>query len=186
MEDHELIKGLKNGNSKIVEYIYDNVFPKVKSLVISNSGSESDAYDIFQEALELILLKFDTFHTHLEGMIILICKRKWIDKLRKNKSSEKVRNSASLRYEIQEDAEKTLIQNERAYLRTQILETSFQQLSETCQNLMTLIKQGFKVNDIVEQLSFSSANTLYRRKAACMERWSQLVKENKAYTTYFE
>ena len=186
MEDNELIRGLKNGDTNVIEKIYDLSFPKVRSLILKNSGDEADAHDVFQEALELILLKIDTFHTNFEGMLILICKRKWIDRLRKRKATEKVRNDVSLRYDIEEDVEKSLIQKEKAFLRTQILDKTFLQLSETCQKLMTLIKQGIKVNEIVNQMAFSSANTLYRRKAACMERWSKIVKEHKDYSRYFE
>ena len=186
MNDKALIDGLKAGDTKSIEKIYELCFPKVRALILKNNGSESDAYDVFQEALELMLLKMDTFKMNLEGMIILICKRKWIDKLRSYKTNEKFVKSTSLQYNMQEDVEQVLIEKEKAYLRTQLLEHGFQQLSETCMRLMTMVKEGLQVEDIVKKMSFSSANTLYRRKAACMKRWSELVKQDIQYSQYFE
>ena len=40
MEDKELIDGLKSGDAKSIGKIYEQCFPKVRSLVINNSGSE--------------------------------------------------------------------------------------------------------------------------------------------------
>ncbi len=186
MEDKALIDGLKAGDATSIGKLYEECFPKVRSLILNNNGSESDAYDIFQEALELILLKIETFTMNLEGMIILICKRKWIDKLRSHKTSEKFVQSVSLQYDMEEDAEQKLIEKEKAFLRTRLLDQAFMQLSETCMKLMTMVKEGVQVEDIVNSMNFSSANTLYRRKAACMKRWSELVKQDKQYSQYFE
>lgn len=186
MEDKVLIDGLRSGDVKTIRAIYDQCFPKVRTLIVNNSGSESDAYDVFQEALELILLKMDTFKVNLEGMIILICKRKWIDKLRKKKSKDTFEQSASLQYKIESDAEQKLIDNEKAHLRTQLLEKSFRLLSDTCKRLMLLVKQGVDVQEIIKTMEFASANTMYRRKAACMKRWSEMVKEDKLYSQYFQ
>ena len=65
------------------------------------------------------------------------------------------------------------------------MEKYFSELSETCQMLMSLLKKGMKVEEVIREMSFSSANTLYRRKAACMERWSTLIKEDKLYKELF-
>jgi len=186
LEDLSLIEGLKSGNAEAIEIIYNQSFPKVKSLILKNSGSESDAYDVFQEALELVLLKIDTFNINLEGMLILISKRKWIDRLRKQKTKENYKLNSSLNYEMEEDAEQKLIAKEKEFLRTKLLEDSFQQLSEICKTLMSLVKTGMEVDRIVKQMNFSSANTMYRRKAACMKRWSELLKQDGQYQQYFE
>jgi len=65
------------------------------------------------------------------------------------------------------------------------MEKYFTQLSDTCQQLLSLLKQGLKVEAIVKTLAFSNANTLYRRKAACMQRWSTLIKNDQEYLTQF-
>ncbi len=160
------------------------MFPPVKNWVLSNSGTEEDAYDLFQETLEVILLKIDTLNSSLIGLIMRIAKNKWIDNLRKvsreNRTKEEVKYLTD-RAQLSSE-EKTAINEQQKY---RLMEKYFTQLSTTCQQLMSLLKQGKKVQEIVSEMSFSSANTLYRRKAACMERWTSLIKEDKLYKQIF-
>lgn len=186
LSDIELFNGLKSGKEEIIEKIYDNIFPVVKSYIKNNSGEESDAFDVFQESLEIILLKIDNLEMKFENLIVLISKRRWLDRLRKSKVKKK--HAAGLKTQAEDDSniEKTLIEKEQAYLRSKILDETFERLSETCQKLMVLLKQGKSISTIVDMMSFTSSNTVYRRKAACMDRWSTLVKAHKNYSTYFE
>ena len=57
LSDEEIIAGLRKRDNRILQYIYKNSFPPVKQLILHNAGSESDAKDIFQEALIVIFKK---------------------------------------------------------------------------------------------------------------------------------
>lgn len=186
MEDKDLLAGLKNGDRAVLTYIYKEVFPKVNNWILQNSGQKDDAYDIFQEVLESVLLNVNEVYKSFDGMIMHMAKNKWIDRVRKNKTQSKVREAVSDRHSYSEDVENEYIVHEREYIKFKLLENSFAKLSETCQQLMTLIREGKKVGEIVELLAFKSANTLYRRKAACVERWSVLIKEDNNYKYCFE
>ena len=163
-----------------IERIYDSLLPKVKSWVIANSGSEADARDVFQEGLETILLRIEKIESSFEGLVMTICKRKWIDRLRKTK------RTVSLKPILASEVDVDLTETEVAYNKYILMEKYFLQLSETCQQVMKLIRQGINVAEIVKRLSFTNANTLYRRKAACMQRWSQLIKTDSSYANLYE
>lgn len=184
MSDQELFNGLKNGDEQSIRMIYSTLFPAVRNWVLKNSGNEADAYDVFQETLEVVLLKIERLNSSLIGLIMRVAKNKWIDKLRKsNKESRTKEELRQLRDHEQLDGEEQYAINKQE--KYKLMEKYFSELSETCQMLMSLLKKGMKVEEVVREMSFSSANTLYRRKAACMERWSTLIKEDKLYKELF-
>ena len=182
VSDLELYKGLKNGDRHAITQIYDRLLPRVSDWITSNNGSESDAHDIFQETLETILLKVDTVQSSFEGMVIKISKNKWIDRLRRKKIALKYQDDNQLNRE-----ENVSFKNiDTAYNKYRLMEKHFSTLSEVCQKVMQMVKQGIAVPQIVQELSFSNANSLYRRKAACLDRWSQLLKADPLYNTLYE
>jgi DNA-directed RNA polymerase specialized sigma24 family protein len=180
MSDKELFNGLKRGERKSIVLIYDQYLPKVSRWIKNNSGTQEDAYDIFQETLETILLKVESLSSSLEGLLIVLSKRKWIDKLRKSSTSKKTAEAVELENYHQT---KSIEDTNQEYYKYKLMEKYFVQLSETCQKVMSMMKEGISVQEIVTTLSLSSANTLYRRKAACIERWTSLIKKDSLYKT---
>jgi len=185
VSDQDLFSGLKSGDKKSIKMIYASLFPIVRKWVLDNSGNEADAYDVFQETLEAILLKIDILNSSLKGLVIRISKNKWIDKLRKTANTNKLKNQLVI-----DNAQSKLSADEELAIKKQLkyrlMEKYFTDLSATCQQLMTLLKEGLAVEQVVTQLSFSNANSLYRRKAACVERWSTLIRQDSEYTSLFE
>ena len=49
-----LIDGIANGDSKILELIYQKYSQRVKTLIEKNTGTVEDARDVFQEAIVII------------------------------------------------------------------------------------------------------------------------------------
>lgn len=184
MQDTQLFTGLKTGNREAVRHIYDNMLPKVKSWVMANNGSQSDAEDVFQEALEIILLKIDNLNNSLSGLIMQLAKRRWIDRLRKN-NKHWVTDFSALEKPTETNLLEELVEKELEYNRYKIMDKSFQKLSETCQKLLELMRSGIPVDELVNRMAFSSANTLYRRKSACTNRWTKLIKQDPEYDTFF-
>ena len=175
-EDQRLFRGLKAGDRKAIKQIYRLYLPGIVYWVKSNNGSKQDAEDIFHECLEMMLIKIETLNASLSGLIQTICQRRWIDNIRKNKTANRVRNEWETRH-IKENGEASEYDvPSRDYHRYKIMDQTFKNLSETCQQLLMLLRSGLTNDEIVRQMAFNSMNTLYRRKAACIARWSQLVK----------
>ena len=57
LSDKEILVGLRKRDNRVLQYIYKNNLTPVKQLVLHNAGSESDAEDVFQEALIVIFKK---------------------------------------------------------------------------------------------------------------------------------
>lgn len=180
MKENDLFIGLKEGDRIAIKTIYKDFFPKVKQWVLNNNGSSQDAADIFQEVLETILLKIETVNSSFEALVIQMTKYKWIDKIRKKKTARN--HQVNVEKSDSMSSENQIITSEQEYIKYKLLDKHFTQLSELCQALILKLKEGLSASEIVNALNFKSANTLYRRKAACIERWSTLIKADKNYT----
>ncbi|NRB49661.1 MAG: RNA polymerase sigma factor [Saprospiraceae bacterium] len=182
-QDQVLLEGLKNGERAVLQEIYKEFAPKVSAWIVKHGGQQEEAKDIFQESIVAIYDKVAgqdfqlpcSFGAYFMGII----RYKWLDKKNRNKRDQEVRNQNLQRYTDENDPniEDLLIATEQAHHQAQRLEHSFKQLSDLCQQLLTLIKGGRSTEEIIQTLSFSTANALYRRKNACLERWRTLLSE---------
>lgn len=186
MNKPSYIEGLKKGDRDIIYSIYKNFLPDFTKWVLKNSGSEQDAYDVFQDALESILLIISNkdWKTDLPfgAYLFRVCRNKWISRIRKKNKEDAVRIFEEQRYnEKQYDELFQLEEQERQVKIQQLLNETFQQLSPLCQQLVPLIEAKVDATSIAEDLGMASANTVYRRKFACFETWRKLLTKHKFF-----
>lgn len=177
-EDHRYLLALRDKNPVLVRELYQKFSPQVIQWVKKNNGSIDDAQDVFQEALIALYnmsLNVDFVLTYpIGGLIFRICRNKWIDKLREKNREAEVRDEQKKRYTDEQDIVPPIEQIEEEEIRQKKLNLSFQQLSSLCQQLLRLTSNGTSPKDIAIQLEMANANTVYRRKSACIDRWRKL------------
>lgn len=49
--DQEIVNGFLEHNKAIVEYVYENYYTLVKSIIMLNKGTDDDAYEVFQNTM---------------------------------------------------------------------------------------------------------------------------------------
>ncbi|MFK8104997.1 MAG: RNA polymerase sigma factor [Saprospiraceae bacterium] len=178
--DHKYIEALQKGDGKLIQEIYEAHATAIERWVLNNNGSSSDAKDIFQEGLVAIYQQANRpgfiLTCPLGALLFRICKNKWIDQLRKKNKEEQVRLVEQERYSDETAVVSTVEQVEEENARQKKLDHSFKQLSEVCQKLLKGIAEGVPVATLVVQMGMSNANSLYRRKSACVDRWRKLLK----------
>ena len=179
-EDHRYIEALRNEDQGLINEIYKNHAAQVSQWICKNSGNVSDAKDIFQEGIIAIYNKALDPNFYLScplgALLFTICRNKWTDQLRKKSSQHTVRNEIKERLYNEPQINETLEQVEEASIRDNNLDWAFQQLSKLCQQLLTLVANGIAPAEIAVQLDMNEANTVYRRKKACTDRWRELFK----------
>ncbi len=179
--DKELLHALCKGDSEALSFIYKKYEPEVRQWVCRNSGTVQDAADVFQEALLTI---FDSYCERQKdmhsfgGLLFNICRNKWLTQLRRKKRAEIVRTEGLERYQDEgDDPLARAIAAEEDHLRQEALDSAFQRLSELCRNLLQLVAQGRKPDEIVSLLGMTNANAVYQRKKACIDRWRTLFNQ---------
>lgn len=180
--DKEIIRGLLIKDDSVLEYIYHKFLPMIKFYITSNSGSDDDARDIFQESVIVIFKKVNeenfvlssTFKTYLYS----ICKHIWLKELakRKNRAVELVGDDVEFinipDIEIDEyitDARKRIFQR------------NFIKLSQDCQKVLMLFLKKLSLREIAEVMGYKSEKYAKKRKYQCKENLVDRIQADPLY-----
>ena len=86
-EENNIVTGIKKGDSETLHAIYKDHFGMIRNLVMKNSGSESDAEDVFQDALVVLFKKFNHSKFNLtvkfKTYFYSVCRNIWLTELKK-------------------------------------------------------------------------------------------------------
>ena len=180
--DQRFVTGLLQNDTAAVKEIYDRFAAKVKGYIIQNSGSEDDAADIFQESLidiyQQAKYKALQLTCPFEPFLLLICKRKWLNELKKRERQGVTKGTEELSG-IGEDvfalAEQVQLQNEKASLFIAM----FEQLGERCREIIRKCLGKKPQDEVAEELGVSYAY-LRKKKSECTAELIKLVKTKQA------
>jgi len=174
-EDNEVILGILNDSKNTLEGIYKAYFPMVLQLVITNSGSEDDAKDIFQESIIVLYDKVKAgnfeLNSKLKTFLYSVCRRLWLKRL-----SVKSRNSANIT-----DFEETLaVEHDLEYHEEK--DRQFKQMDEALEHLgepcKTIIEEfyinGKSMQEICEMFGYTNADNAKNQKYKCLQRLKKL------------
>jgi RNA polymerase sigma factor (sigma-70 family) len=188
LTDEEILTGLRKRDNRVLQYIYKNSFNPVKQLVLHNAGNETDAEDIFQEALIIIFKKlreepdFDltaAFNTYIYSIARLL----WLKHLRKIKKIEIDPLNRDLEERI-EFEEPSPVQDKD--LRMAIYQRTLMKIPEDCQKILRLTAQDISSKDIAHQLGFRSEGYVRKRRHFCKEYLVDKIKEDPDYQAMLE
>ena len=178
-EDQKYIDGLLKNNSFIIQAIYDTFVPKVINYIKQNSGDADKAKDIIQDTLITIYNQAREKKLQLtcpfDAYFFLLCKRKWLNELKKSSNKEVTINEEvlSIDDDAQELAFETSIFGEKQALFTEM----FQKLGDACKDLL---KATFKIKSMEEVASSLGVTYAYARKkkSLCIGKLTKLVQES--------
>lgn len=185
--DHYIfIKGIRNKDSKILQQIYDSLLPSISSYIVNNNGTIDNGKEIFQKALEIMIVKAfsDSFvlPASFNAYFFGVCRNLWMKELSsKRKKDEIVRNKDWQEFISKEDHEQIIekaIDGDRwAYL----LDRTFKQLNILCQNVLGLYRKGKTAEDIAQILNIDS-NAVYQRKNRCSKKWRKYMEADSDFS----
>lgn len=178
--DQRYINGLLVNDTLVVREIYDRFSGKVKGYILQNSGSEDDAADIFQEALIDIYQQAQNKALQLtcpfEAFLLLICKRKWLNELKKRGRREVTKDPGDL-YTIGEDvfalAEQMQLQEDKAKL----FMAMFQKLGDKCREIIRKCLGSQPQEEVAAAMGLTYAY-LRKKKSECTAELIKLIQTN--------
>jgi len=177
-KDQQLILALRRGDFSVLDRVYTENAGTISSWVTKNSGSLSDAQDVFQDAIIALHQKANdpdfVLTCPLGALLFRICQNKWLYALRKKKREAKVRLAQAPLSEQEGSVHDALEAVEEESIRQRKMKAAFAELSELCQRLLRLLGKGLPAAKIATELGMAEANTVYRRRHACGGRWRSL------------
>lgn len=188
LTDQEIIIGLRKRDNRVLQYIYKNSYNAVKQLVVHNAGSDSDAEDIFQEALIIIFKKIRedldfkltaTFTTYIYSISRLI----WLKHLKQIKQIEidPLNKDMEERIEFEEP-----LPVEDKDLRMAIYQRTLSKIPEDCQKILRLTAEDITSREIARQLGFRSEGYVRKRRHYCKEYLINKIKDDADYQAMFD
>ncbi len=157
----EILKGILENNSVIIQYIYDNYFHGIKKFIEKFGGSKDDAMDIFQDGIIVIYEQMKSGEikpiSNFRGYFFSICKFKWFNTIRDGKFSEFTNIELeeilpSVEYKKISEGWSDVFEKER---RVKVYFNSFMELSSTCQMMIRYVAYGWAIEDIAAEMDFS-------------------------------
>jgi RNA polymerase sigma factor (sigma-70 family) len=178
-EDQKYVDGLLKNNSFIIQAIYDKFVPKVINYIKQNSGDADKAQDVIQDTLITIYNQASEKKLQLtcpfDAYFFLLCKRKWLNELKKSSNKEVTINEEvlSINDEAQELAFETSVFGEKQALFKEM----FQKLGTACKDLL---KATFKIKPMEEVAKSLGVTYAYARKkkSLCIGKLTELVRES--------
>ncbi|VAV86003.1 RNA polymerase sigma factor, sigma-70 family [hydrothermal vent metagenome] len=185
-EDQKFIEGLLANNTFIIQAIYNKFAPKVISYIKNNSGDEDSAKDIIQEVLITIYNQAKQKNLQLtcpfDAYFFLLCKRKWLNELKKITNKEVTINEEVLSKNdsaLELADETTLFEGKQS-----LFNAMFQQLGTACKDLL---KATFKIKSMEEVAKSLGVTYAYARKkkSLCIGKLTKLVQESPKYNQLY-
>ncbi|WP_353135008.1 sigma-70 family RNA polymerase sigma factor [Pseudopedobacter sp.] len=177
-EDQYYLDGLLANDSNVIQKIYSRFSSKVKRLIVSNNGTEDDAGDIFQESLIDIYnqakYKGLKLTCPFEPFFLLVCKRKWLNHLKKKSNLQVTNNDddlLSIGEDVFQQADQLLEEEEQSKLYVMM----FEKLSERCREIISLTLTEEHQEKIAERLNVTYGY-LRKKKSECVGSLMQMIK----------
>jgi len=180
--DQKYIEALLKNDTIILKEIYEKFAPKVIGYIKKNNGNESKAKDIIQETLITIYKQAKEKKLLLtcpfDAYFFLLCKRKWLNELKKNPVKRVTINEevVSINDESVRYAEEALVFEARNKLFAEV----FDQLGKACKELL---KATFTIKSLEEVASKLGQSYGYvrKKKSLCIGQLTKMVQHSPKY-----
>jgi len=169
LDEVEIFDRIQKGDEKALEIVYKKYYRMMTKLVISNSGTEDEARDVYQDALVVFWQKARSGNlvltSKMSTYIYSICQNLWRKELdRKKRLSNEERDSPD---SIDMDKPE----------REKIIAHCMEQLGETCRKvLMYYYFDEMSMQEIADKLGFANTDTAKTKKYKCKQKLDELVK----------
>jgi len=169
MDEKEIFERIQNGDEKALEFIYKKYYRMMTKMVITNSGTEDEARDVYQDALVVFWQKARSgklvMTSKISTYVYSICQNLWRKELDRKKrlSNEEKDTAQSMDMDSGE--------------REKIIAKCLDQLGETCRKVLMLYYfDELSMQEIADKMGFANTDTAKTKKYKCKQKLDELVK----------
>ena len=173
--EHSLLKGLANNDSKAVETLYQRHFGMIQHFVTNNNGSFDDARDIFQEAMIALYEKVQneafSLTCQIKTYLFSICKHLWLKRLQQMGKYSSPLNTEEEAISVVSDVEEAA-QKDAAF---DMMDRALNSLGEPCKGLLEgyyLNKKGMQ--ELADEFGYTNSDNAKNQKYKCLLRLKKL------------
>lgn len=173
--DELIITEIRKKSEVALKELYKTHFPMVVHLVCSNSGTEQEAKDIYQEAMIAFYEKIHqpdfVLSCRIKTYLYAVCRRLWLKRL--NQKKKFYGNIEETETFVRIDEE--VINIEEQELRYVKMNEAMEGLGEPCRSIM----QDFYIHNhsmetISDKYGYTNAENAKNQKYKCLQRLKKL------------
>lgn len=174
----EILQGIVDARSKVLEYLYAEYIPMIKTFILNNSGNINDAEDVFQDTMIIVFKKIQNGNLKLTSSFktyfYAICKKLWLQRLPllqrivDKDQSEESWNDILGHEEYKSFEEEKLFQDH------------FRRLDLDCQKVLASFFERRPYSEIANELKFKSSY-IKKLKFNCKEKLYQSIINDPIY-----
>lgn len=169
MNEKEVFERICSGDEGALDLLYKKYYRMMTKMVLSNSGTEQDAKDIYQEALIVFWQKAVSGNlvltSKMSTYLYSICLNLWRKELdRRSRLSREEKDSPQF-------------QDHETEERVKIINECVNELGDTCRRVLTYYYfDRMSMAEIAERLGFANTNTAKTKKYKCKKKLDELVR----------
>ncbi|CAL2082302.1 sigma-70 family RNA polymerase sigma factor [Tenacibaculum sp. 190524A05c] len=180
--DQKYIEALLNNNSFVIREIYSRFVPKVVNFICNNSGNTEKAEDVIQEVLITLYKQAKEKELQLtcpfDAYFFLLCKRKWLNELKKNKNIQvTILNEEVSKFE---GLEELVLETSVFEQKNELFESTLQTLGKACKDLLKVCFSLKSMEEVSKKLNISYAYAR-KKKSQCIGQLTKLIKASPKY-----
>lgn len=166
-KESDILHGIRDHDTPVLEYIYRVHFPIIESYVLHNSGDREQAKDLFQEGMIVVYrnvrdgrlelnCKFGTY-------LFAVCKNIWVQERKKYRLRAELMRQHSLEVRDPGPEEDPLLKKHTKDL----FDRHFNELSKDCQRILYMYFNGYAVEEIRDAMKYKDTHHAADRKYRC-------------------
>lgn len=176
--DDLILAEIRKNNEAALGELYKTHYPMAVNLICSNSGTEQEAKDIYQEAVMVFYERVQQpqfeLTCRIKTYLYAVCRRLWLKRL-----AEKKRFNITIpEVETFEGIEEEIRDAEEKELNLKRMEDSLHALGDPCRSIMEdFYIHNFSMEIIREKYGYTSADNAKNQKYKCLQRLKKLFFE---------
>ena len=171
--EQSMITAIKSGDQKALNFLYKKYYAGVQKMVLKNSGDESDAKDIYQDAVIVFYKKMQETNFELtcavSTYLFSVSRNLWFKKLR-NRGKEIAFDFSDSESFIDIQDEQELPEEGNSPSEELAIQT-LKNLGDPCK---TILEQFYfykkSMKDIAQLLNYKNEKSAKNQKYKCMQR----------------
>lgn len=166
-------------SGEAIREMYRSLYGMCLDYVVRNSGSASDAEDIFQEAVLsfITVVKQGRFRgeSSISTFVFALIRHSWLNELKRRDSS----NAREIRYESgKTEAEPDVSQIISGREERQLLLRIVEELGESCKTvLLAFYYENLPVKEILLRTKFDNEQVVRNKKYKCLQQLVALIRQ---------
>ena len=173
--DEAIVEGIRRDDERALAHLYKLHFPMISHFILSNSGTDDEAKDIYQEGVIVFYEKIKDNSLELSCQIktylYSVCRRLWLKRLaEKGRYAVKLDESDSF-VPVEEDTAR----HEEQEKQFGVMAASLEQLGEPCRSLLEdyyIKMQNMQV--ITDKFGYTNTDTAKNQKYKCLQRLKKI------------